>query len=345
MVSRYIHLLNSHRKLSQAATNRLQASLVSMKERHAAMVNALTTQISVLSSQFDQSHANTEKLRLSLDAAGGDVIREALGRRREEFAWSLEKRASMSGFDRGRSVLKKASDEEHAFGEYSRVGRIVVAENAVEPWVEELRSQTARRLELTHSSSSEKISCTSSFRGNKTRPRGGGGIFGIRIPPGPIEDDSHSQPSPRLASQFASIVDELTPSESSSSSSTLITSDPVPFPTKYEPAELKQSTNNDQLLTGRLNDYAEDTRVELEICMALVRGFETVPRTLAGESPTLEEYYWVDVLDLPSLANVMMNPKLRQVHLPDAKGSLRKLRLARVDASLRLFLRFPRKIG
>ncbi len=31
--------------------------------------------------------------------------------------------------------------------------------------------------------------------------------------------------------------------------------------------------------------------------------------------------------------------------LPDAKGSLRKLRLARVDASLRLFLRFPRKIG
>ncbi len=72
-----------------------------MKERHAAAVSTLTTQRSVLSLQLDQSRANTEKLRLALDEVGGDVIREAFGRRREEFAWSLEKRASMSGFDGG----------------------------------------------------------------------------------------------------------------------------------------------------------------------------------------------------------------------------------------------------
>lgn len=48
-------------------------------------------------------------------------------------------------------------------------------------------------------------------------------------------------------------------------------------------------SHNDQLLTERLNDYAEDARVELEIHMALVHGFETVPGALAGESPTLEE--------------------------------------------------------
>ncbi len=74
-----------------------------MEERPAATVNTLTTQISVLSSQLEQSRANTEKLRFTLDEAGGNVIREAFGRRRKEFAWSLEKRASMSGFDVGRA--------------------------------------------------------------------------------------------------------------------------------------------------------------------------------------------------------------------------------------------------
>ncbi|SJL01423.1 uncharacterized protein ARMOST_04745 [Armillaria ostoyae] len=182
-------MMSRHMKLSQAATNRLQASL-----------------ISVLSSQLDQSHANTLKQRLALDAAGGDVIREAFGRRREEFAWSLEKRALIGGLDGGRSVLKKGFSADLNDSSES-MGQIVVA-----TWVEELRLQTARKLELekaTHSSSSEKFSCTSSFRGNKRRPRGG------------------------EASQSTSIVDELTSSESSSSSSTL---DPMPFPTKDEPS-------------------------------------------------------------------------------------------------------------
>ncbi|KAK0453071.1 hypothetical protein EV421DRAFT_1897101 [Armillaria borealis] len=149
-------MVSRHMKLSQAATNRLQASLIHEGNLHAATVNALTTQRSVLSSQLDwQSRANTEKLRLSLDEAGGDVIREAFGHRREEFAWSLEKRASTSGFDGGRSVLKKGFSADLNDSSES-MGQIVVA-----TLVEELRLQTARRLELeksTYSSSSEKIS-------------------------------------------------------------------------------------------------------------------------------------------------------------------------------------------
>ncbi|KAK0242212.1 hypothetical protein EDD85DRAFT_984642, partial [Armillaria nabsnona] len=111
---------------------------------------------------LDQSRANTEKLRLALDEAGGDAIQKASGCHREGFAWPLEKRASMSGFDGGRSVLKKVSGEEmtrtHLWRIYFVTCRVfqqtlmaspsLWAENAVETWVEELRLQTARRLEL-----------------------------------------------------------------------------------------------------------------------------------------------------------------------------------------------------
>ncbi|SJL01417.1 uncharacterized protein ARMOST_04739 [Armillaria ostoyae] len=286
MVSRYM-------KLSQAATNRLQASLIHEGKTcrdgqcfdHAEIHIVFSTRPVPHQYLKTEAYAGRSRWRRM-------IIREAFGHHREEFVWSLEKRASMSGFDGGRSVLKNGFSADLK-GSSESMGQIVVAENAVETWVEELRLQTARRLELE--------------KGNKRRPRGGEGIFGTRIPPGPIEDENHSQPSPRLASRSTFIVDELTSSESSSSSSTLITSDPVPFPTKYEPAELKQSTNNDQLLTEQLNDYAEDARVELEIRMALVHGFETVPGTLAGESPTLEEVEAQLTRSFPSVKKAQQN--------------------------------------
>ncbi|PBK78883.1 hypothetical protein ARMSODRAFT_1078347 [Armillaria solidipes] len=354
MVSRYM-------KFSQAATNRLQASLMSMKERHAATVNTLSTQISVLSSQLEQSHTNTEKLRLALDEVGGDVMREAFGRRREVSLrirmvareesieewlrrWTLRAEEGIERGDDASTLLEKMLRDAHGFtadlnGPSESMGRIVVAENAVETLAEELRIQTARRFELeklvvlppipAHQKNLPEPPPSEETKEDpeevKTAPETEG-------PEDQSKMISIHQPSPRLASQSTSVFDELTPSESSSSSSTLVTSDPVPFPPKEQSsllAELTQvsrryddmqrafrnchhalqelknqlsATNSSQALhtaAERLDDYAEDARVELEIRIAdealLAHGFETVltvPGALndkSGESPTLEE--------------------------------------------------------
>ncbi|KAK0211311.1 hypothetical protein DFS33DRAFT_1484239 [Desarmillaria ectypa] len=355
MVSRYM-------KFSQSATNRLQASLVSMKERHSATVNTLSTQISVLSSQLDQSRADTEKLRLALDEVGGDVMREAFGRRREVSLrihmvareestvewlrrWALRAEEGIERRDDASTLLERMLRDAHGFaadlnGASESMGRIVVAENAVETLVEELRIQTARRLDLeklivlpplpAHQKNLPEPPASEETRGDPQEVKA---ALETEEPESP-QDQSKTvrthQPSPRPASH-TSILDELTPSESSSSS-TLVTSDPGPFPTKDQPSllsELKQvsrryddmqrafrdchhalqdlknqlsATNSSQVLhtaTERLNDYAEDARVELEIRIAdealLVHGFETiltVPGALAdksGESPTVDE--------------------------------------------------------
>ncbi|KAK0463491.1 uncharacterized protein EV420DRAFT_1760786 [Desarmillaria tabescens] len=357
MVSRYM-------KFSQSATNRLQASLVSMKERHAATVNTLSTQISVLSSQLDQSRADTEKLRLALDEVGGDVMREAFGRRREVSLrirmvareesieewlrrWALRAEEGIERGDDASTLLERMLRDAHAFaadlnGPSESMGRIIVTENAVETLVEELRTQTARRLELeklvvvpptpAHQKNLPEPPAPEEMRDDPEEDRAAEKAGESESPQDKSKMIDIHQPSPRLASQSISVFDELTPSESSSSSSTLIASDPVPFPTKDDPsllAELKQvsrryddmqrafrdchhalqelknqlsATNSSQVLytaTERLNDYAEDARVELEIRIAdealLVHGFETiltVPGALAdksGESPTLKE--------------------------------------------------------
>ncbi len=372
MVSRYMYAvllyhtrlsLNPRRKFSQAATNRLQASLVSMKERHAATVNTLSTQISVLSSQLEQSRADTEKLRLALDEVGGDVMREAFGRRREVSLrirmvareesieewlrrWTLRVEEGIERGDDASTLLEKMLRDAHGFtadlnSPSESMSRVVVAENAVETLVEELRIQTARRFELeklvvlppipAHQKNLPEPPPSEETKEDpeevKTAPETEG-------PEDQSKMISIHQPSPRLASQSTSVIDELTPSESesSSSSSTLVTSDPVPFPPKEESpllAELTQvsrryddmqrafrdchhalqelknqlsATNSSQVLhtaAERLNDYAEDARVELEIRIAdealLAHGFETiltVPGALddkSEESPTLEE--------------------------------------------------------
>ncbi|KAK0242206.1 hypothetical protein EDD85DRAFT_946350 [Armillaria nabsnona] len=110
---------------------------LSMKERHAAAVNTLTTQRSILSSQLDQSRANTGKLRLALDEAGGNVIRKIFGRQGDDANTLLE------------NILRDAQGYSADLnGSSESMGQIVVAENAVETLVGELRLQTARRFEL-----------------------------------------------------------------------------------------------------------------------------------------------------------------------------------------------------
>ncbi|KAG7442497.1 uncharacterized protein BT62DRAFT_973724 [Guyanagaster necrorhizus] len=362
MVSRYM-------KFSQAVTNRLQASLVFMKERHAATVNTLNTQISVLSSQLEQSRANTEKLRLALDEVGGDVMREAFGRRREialrlrmvareesieEWLrrWALRAEEGIGRGDDASMLLERMLRDAHGFaagldGPSETMGRIIVAENAVETLVEELRIQTARRLELEKLVVLPTIPALqknlpeppiSEESGEDQEEEVKAALLEAEEPE-PSQDQLKTvrfhQPSPRVASapQSTSIFDELASSESSSSSSTLITMDSVPFPSKEEPfllAELQQvsrryddmqrafrdchhalqdlknqllATNSSQVLhtaTDRLNDYAEDAQVELEIRIAdealLARGFETILTVSgalsdkSGESRILEEF-------------------------------------------------------
>ncbi|KAK0496725.1 hypothetical protein EDD18DRAFT_174229 [Armillaria luteobubalina] len=335
MVSRYM-------KFSQAATNRLQASLVSMNERHTATVNTLSTQIAVMSSQLEQSRADTEKLRQALDEVGGDIMREAFGRRREVSLrirmvareenteewlrrWTLRAEEGIERRDDASTLLEKMLRDAHGFtadlnGSSESMGRIVVAESAVETLVEELRIQTARRLELeklvvlppipVHQKNLPEPPPSEEKKENQEEAKPAPETEASEDQPEVI---SIHQPSPRLLSQPTSIFDELAISSSSSSSSTLVTSDPVPFPPKEQLsllAELTQvsrryddmqrafrdchhalqelqnqlsATNSSQVLhtaAERLSDYAEDARVELEIRIAdedlLVHGFETI---------------------------------------------------------------------
>jgi hypothetical protein len=72
-----------HRKFSQASTDSLHAALASLKARHAATVDTLSTQISSLTRRLQEEEATCERLRGVLDELGGDYMKESYGRRRE----------------------------------------------------------------------------------------------------------------------------------------------------------------------------------------------------------------------------------------------------------------------
>ncbi|KAK0496736.1 hypothetical protein EDD18DRAFT_1352579 [Armillaria luteobubalina] len=283
-----------------------------------------------MSSQLEQSRADTEKLRQALDEVGGDIMREAFGHRREVSLrirmvareesteewlrrWTLRAEEGIERGDDASTLLEKMLRDAHGFtadlnGSSESMGRIVVAESAVEMLVKELRIQTARKLEL------EKLAVLPSIPVHQKNlpeppPSEEKKENQEEAKPAPETEASEDQPevisihqpSPRLLSQPTSIFDELAISSSSSSSSTLVTSDPVPFPPKEQSsllAELTQvsrryddmqrafrdchhalqelqnqlsATNSSQVLhtaAERLSDYAEDARVELEIRIA-----------------------------------------------------------------------------
>ncbi|KAK0453001.1 uncharacterized protein EV420DRAFT_1481990 [Desarmillaria tabescens] len=280
-----------------------QASLVSIKERHAAML--------------DQSRADTEKLRLALDQRG--FIKNShgcSGREHRGVASTMSvMRKIIERGDDASTLLERMLRDAHGFasdlnGFSESMGQIIVAENAIDTLIEELRIQTAWRLEL------EKLVVLLPIP-----------VHQKNIPEPPASEKTREDPeearatleaeesdslqeeskminvhrrSPRSVSQSTSIIDELAPSSTSTSTSTLITSDPIPFPTEDEPslpAEVEQVLHT---ATEQLDDYAEDARVKMEIRIeadeTLVLGFETILTVLlrvladkSGESQTLEE--------------------------------------------------------
>ncbi|EAU80690.2 hypothetical protein CC1G_08297 [Coprinopsis cinerea okayama7 len=76
MVSRYM-------KFSQAQTDTLQTNIASLKTRHSATVNTLTSKAYNLTAQLEASQAQVERFRNALDELGGDLMKESFGRRHE----------------------------------------------------------------------------------------------------------------------------------------------------------------------------------------------------------------------------------------------------------------------
>ncbi|KAJ7574001.1 hypothetical protein C8J56DRAFT_839445 [Mycena floridula] len=169
MVSRYM-------KFSQSSTDALQVSLSSLKARHEATVDTLTTQINVLSSQLHASQTTTERMRTALDDLGKDVMRDMFGRRREvalrirllsreeslheglerlvRKGWeALERDAQNPALIKltkeAESLLARTGDEVLTDGvSAGSFARLVSAKGIVDTLVQELNTLTVRKMEL-----------------------------------------------------------------------------------------------------------------------------------------------------------------------------------------------------
>ncbi|KAG6872405.1 hypothetical protein C0995_009995, partial [Termitomyces sp. Mi166 len=194
MVSRYMYVFfpfvfpnltppPPHRKFSQQSTDNLSKALSSLKTRHSATTSTLSSQLLSLRSQLHVSTTQTEILRRALDELGGELAKEAFGRRREvglrirmvnreekvrgelerwvlkvEEAWERERERERVRAedvdDEDDGGLRKMIDaarkllEETFGGEDGEVGRMVITEAAVRELMLELEREIGRRLEL-----------------------------------------------------------------------------------------------------------------------------------------------------------------------------------------------------
>ncbi|KAM6500160.1 hypothetical protein JOM56_003174, partial [Amanita muscaria] len=170
MVSRYM-------TFSQASTNSLQTSLSSLKTRHAATVDTLSTQISLLTAQLQDAKMTVERLRSALDELGGDYMKEFYGRR-----WEVALRIQLLNreeslmeslrrwFLRGQEALAKtpnvltegslermvneaksillSTDGSPQDPPSGSIARLVAAHTAADSLAKELYAECARRLDL-----------------------------------------------------------------------------------------------------------------------------------------------------------------------------------------------------
>ncbi|KAG6845273.1 hypothetical protein H0H87_011682 [Tephrocybe sp. NHM501043] len=176
MVSRYMYVYffiftfndaySLSRKFSQKSTDTLSDALTSLKTRHAATTSTLSSQIMLLGSQLSASQSQAEALRRALDELGGELAKEAFGRRREVALrirmvnreeklraelerWVLRAEEAREGVDVVKMVNRAREVLEGTLGGVDgAVGRLVVAEAAVRELTTELKAETARRLEL-----------------------------------------------------------------------------------------------------------------------------------------------------------------------------------------------------
>ncbi|KAG6911401.1 hypothetical protein DXG01_016498 [Tephrocybe rancida] len=159
MVSRYM-------KFSQKSTDTLSDALTSLKARHAATTATLSFQILSLDSQLQASETQAETLRRALDELGGELAKEAFGRRREVALrirmvnreeklrselerWLLRAEEAREDVDVEKMVNgARALLDGLLGGSEGSVGSLVVAEAAVQELTMELEVEMARRLEL-----------------------------------------------------------------------------------------------------------------------------------------------------------------------------------------------------
>ena len=149
-------------------------------------MHTLTTTLSALSAQLQNSQNAKEKLRNALDELGGDIMRESYGRRREVALrirmlgreesileelgrWVRRADEAMEKAEEGMAytALEKMVQNAHTLlatldnppndsvtplvstpSYPGSLARIIAAQNAVEMLAEELQAETARRLEL-----------------------------------------------------------------------------------------------------------------------------------------------------------------------------------------------------
>ncbi|KAG5649943.1 hypothetical protein H0H81_001374 [Sphagnurus paluster] len=167
MVSRYM-------KFSQKSTDTLQSALFTLKTRHAATLETLSAELAHHASQSHIAHQQVDKLRDALDELGGELAKEAFGRRRE-----VAQRIRMLGREEKLSValerwvlraeealqrgetdprLEKMIESARGLldetlggaGEESQgtLARLILAQSAVEALEVELEIETARRIDL-----------------------------------------------------------------------------------------------------------------------------------------------------------------------------------------------------
>ena len=175
-----------HRQFSQTSTNTLQSTLSTLQTRHAATLSTLTSTSYSLASNLHSAENTIERLRTSLDELGRDIMKETCGRRREvalrvkllgreekmleglrrwlrkgeEAASDSENdaensqsqvRAALLGMTQDARILLESLDDGLVTDSASLSGslaRVVLAQGLVDGLVEELRIETARRMDL-----------------------------------------------------------------------------------------------------------------------------------------------------------------------------------------------------
>ena len=175
-----------HRQFSQTSTNTLQSTLSNLKTRHAATLSTLTSTSYSLASNLRSAENTIERLRASLDELGREIMKETYGRRREvalrvkllgreekmleglrrwlrkgeEAASDTENeaensqsrvRAALLGMTQDARILLESLDDGLVTDSASLSGslaRVVLAQGLVDGLVEELKIETARRMDL-----------------------------------------------------------------------------------------------------------------------------------------------------------------------------------------------------
>ena len=188
-----------HRQFSQTSTNTLQSTLSTLKTRHAATLSTLTSTSYSLASNLRSAEDTIERLRTSLDELGRDIMKETYGRRREvalrvkllgreekmleglrrwlmkgeEVTSDVENeaeisqsrvRAAMLGMTQDARILLESLDDGLVTDTASLSGslaRVVLAQGLVDGLVEELKVETARRMDLEKAILQEQVTSSS----------------------------------------------------------------------------------------------------------------------------------------------------------------------------------------